>query len=200
MSAERNVRLLLDHGANPNSRDLLGGTPLHAARTVRIVDLLINYGANQYLGISSEDGTGRPKIALEVMEEYNDAAARVLLDKCIHTNDQDLTSKNLILIYDLKPFKYVAPCPSRGEMTLITRIMEGGDLRDLMKHPLSDIYIHLKYCLFRPLFLLNLFCFSLFVSFLTILALLSTYNAANCERFNTVDRLTSELATTNCMI
>jgi hypothetical protein len=68
---------------------------------------------------------------------------------------------------------------SHGEMTLHSKMLECKK-KDVLKHPLSETFLQLKYRLIRPLFLINLILFSLFTVVLTVLAVMSTYHEQHC--------------------
>ncbi len=53
-------------------------------------------------------------------------------------------------------------------------------LRELLKHPLAETYLHLKWNRTKKFFFLNIFFYSLFTVFLTGLSIFSTYIVKNC--------------------
>jgi hypothetical protein len=65
----------------------------------------------QYIQQESDDG--KQNTVLDVLLARNAAAAEVLLDECISTNDQDLTSNHLLIVYDLEPFRDRQPFNNR---------------------------------------------------------------------------------------
>jgi ankyrin repeat protein len=46
-SIDANVHMLLEGGANPNSTGHMGETPLHKAKSMKIVQMLLAFGADQ---------------------------------------------------------------------------------------------------------------------------------------------------------
>ena len=95
-----------------------------------------------------------------------------------HVNvTQDLTSTGLLIIFDFKPFKRQAS-GTHSEMALHSKIVL-REHKDLLKHPLSESFLQVKYRLIRPLFFINLLLFSLFTLSITTLTMLDTAYCRN---------------------
>ena len=78
------IKLLLDEGANPNSADNLGRTPLHEAATfgrIRVVQLLLDAGANPH----QADHSGETPISVASYYEWKYVADLMSL---LSTDDQ----------------------------------------------------------------------------------------------------------------
>lgn len=119
-SGEASVLLLLEYGADPNSVTQKGETPLLRIRSSKMAQLLLSFGADPYVG---KDSKGEMKTAYDVFMTKNAAAAQVLMNKGITCNEQDLSSSNLLIIYDLEPFrKHFSP--RHGEMSLHQKIVQ----------------------------------------------------------------------------
>ena len=118
-SEEKNVQLLLQHGADPNAVGKNESTPLHKARSPRMAEILLSYGADPYkLKYSKNELL---KTAYDVFLNKNASAANMLLDNGITSNGRDLTSTNLMIIFDFKPFRRQTSF-SNGEMSLHHKI------------------------------------------------------------------------------
>jgi hypothetical protein len=102
-SIEPNVTLLLEYGANPNAAGQKGETPLHKAKSSKMAQILLTFGADMYISKSGKDEVRRN--ALDVFLSKNSSVAEMLMSECISCNDQDLTSSNLLVVYDLEPFQ-----------------------------------------------------------------------------------------------
>ena len=84
-SEETNVLLLLENGADPNAKAKKEDTPLHKARSSKIAQILLSYGANPYLIKVSKDEL---KTAYDVFLDKNAAAAELLMNNGISSNDR----------------------------------------------------------------------------------------------------------------
>ena len=60
--SEANTQLLLERGAESNAKGRRGKTPMHKARTHKIVDSLLEHGADPYAKISAKGDIDGPKI------------------------------------------------------------------------------------------------------------------------------------------
>ena len=176
-SEEKNVQLLLQHGADPNAVGKNESTPLHKARSPRMAEILLSYGADPYKMKYSKNEL--LKTAYDVFLNKNASAANMLLDNGITSNGRDLTSTNLVIIFDFKPFRRQTSF-SNGEMALHHKIVL-QDQKNLLKHPLVESFLQLKYRLIRPLFLINILFFLIFTLSITTLATLDT---AYCRNLN----------------
>ena len=84
-----------------------------------MAQLLLSFGADPYAG---KDIKGETKTAYDVFMTKNATAAQVLMNKGITCNEQDLSSSNLLIIYDLEPFKKHFSL-RHGEMSLHQKIV-----------------------------------------------------------------------------
>lgn len=184
ISEERNAQLLLQHGADPNAVGKKESTPLHKARSLKMAQLLLSHGADPYLLKYSKNEL--VQTAYDVFLNKNAPAAKILLDNGITSNGRDLTSTNLLIIFDFEPFKRQT-CLAHGEMSLHHKIVS-EDHKNLLKHPLIESFLQLKYRLIRPLFLINIILFLIFTLSITTLATLDT---AYCRNLN---------STLNCLM
>ncbi len=174
---EENALLLLSFGANPNAVGRKGETPMHRARSSKMVQILLQYGGDQYIAREGKDGVKRN--ALNIYLSRNHGAAELLLNECLSANENDFTATNLMIVYDLEPFKQGALNGTNGEMSLHTKILE-TNAREVLKHPLSEAFLELKYRLIRPFFLVNLAIFTIFTLLLTFLAVSATIFEQDC--------------------
>ena len=85
-----------------------------------MAQLLLSFGADPYVG---KDSKGEMKTAYDVFMTKNPTAAQILMNRGIACNEQDLSSSNLLIIYDLEPFrKHITQ--KHGEMSLHQKIVQ----------------------------------------------------------------------------
>ncbi len=84
------VRLLLDRGADVNSKDQDGVTPLMCVRDVKIAELLISRGAD--VKAKSKDG----RTALSRQSAYNDALTVLLIEHGADVNCKDEYGRTML--------------------------------------------------------------------------------------------------------
>ncbi len=184
-SLEENVLMLLENGADPNAASKKDHvTPLHRSKSTRVVQTLLHYGADPTLSMNSSrrDGTFVQRTALDILVDRNPVGAKVLLDDCIFTNGQDLTSKHLVVVFDLELLSLAEQTIEHGEMTYHNKVVSGGSgMNDLLEHPISEAFLQLKYQLVRPHSLFNVSMYLSFTVCLTLLAVVATAVMAECD-------------------
>ena len=183
-SAEENVRLLLGYDADPNAEGRDGATPLHRSTSARVVRMLLRHGADPCRATGSGPARGS---ALDLLLDKNPSGAKVILDECVYTNGHDLTSKNLILVFDLEVLKQsdgdkataAAASATGGEMAL-HRKLSRARLTNLLEHPLCETLLVLKCQLLQKYAVFNILLQVSFALFLSLLAVLSTTLRVRC--------------------
>jgi ankyrin repeat protein len=86
------VKLLLEHGADPNIRDMYGETPLHDAAYwghADVVKLLLEHGAD----LSAKNKYGETPLFLAIHSEYGTEVAKLLLERGA---DPNVRSKRML--------------------------------------------------------------------------------------------------------
>lgn len=153
------VRLLLVAGANVNKPDAFGYTSLHLAALnefSQFVLLLINYGG---------DVTARTKGGISVLTFITRRTPDVIpkyiakFDSAIKLNDHELGDVDCELKLD---FRALVPATGKGETELLLNFIDVGH-REILKHPLCETFLFLKWKRIRKFFLFSLFYHSLFV-------------------------------------
>ena len=180
--SEANTLLLLECGANPNIPGYRNKTPIHEARTQKIVQHLLDFGADPYIKINEKYDHGGDKVhtAFNSLLFRNPKTAEPLLNAGIDTNGQDLDSTDLLIIYDLEMFYHEsfgseqAKEDSFDEVAGIAKIVS---LRagDLLKHPLTELMLHMKWRRIKRVFWMNLGIYIAFVLCLTSMAAMQTW-------------------------
>ena len=194
--SEANTLTLLEYGADVNAvgKEDYVKTPLHRARTARIVEILLNAGANPYAKMKNKMEDERDQLsAFEVLLARNPNAASKILNHGILTNDQELDSSNLLLIYDLELFrKEVEISPTKDEMSVHAKLIY-LKLREMQKHPLAETYLHMKWELSKKFYFMNLYFYSLFTIIFTAFTITSTYILKDCHHDTNSTNSTSHL-------
>ncbi|KAJ8925765.1 hypothetical protein NQ315_009613 [Exocentrus adspersus] len=158
------VRLLLNAGANVNKPDAFGYTPLHLAALNEFshcVMLLINYGG---------DVTARTNGGISVLTFITRKTPDVIpkyiekFDSSIKLNDHELGDVDCELKLD---FRVLVPTMGNKETELLLNFIEVG-YKDVLKHPLCETFLFLKWRRIRKFFLFSLFYHSMFVFLFTI--------------------------------
>lgn len=163
---EANCQVLLENRADPNA---LGDknhakTPLHRARSQKVVNVLLKYGANPCIK-GSEKNSIFGKLLLR-----NPLLVNELFLSGIQTNRQDLDSSGLQIIYDFELF--FNEMENGDEMTTHSKLVNSKSL-DLLQNPLVDAYLQIKWQLIQKFFYLNLACFSFFLVMFTFFGILT---------------------------
>ena len=109
-----------------------GKTPLHRAATPKIVQHLMTYGADP----NAKNNKHNP--AFNSLIHQNDDAAKVVLDNFIVTNDKEMDSSDLLLVYDLNFFK-----EGMHEMSKHAAMVDSNS--KLLFHPLVEAMTTLKW-------------------------------------------------------
>lgn len=173
------VKMLLQAGALINKADKFGYTPLHIAalnESSSIVIMLLSKGA---------DVTARTKGGISalsfIVRRTPDVLPRFIsrLDQAISLHDHELGDIDCELKLDFRPLI----SGGRGETDLMLCLVEVGQ-RHVLKHPLCESFLYLKWLRIRKFFLLNLIFHSIFVAFFTAyIAITYLSNIENTEKF-----------------
>ncbi|XP_034936938.1 uncharacterized protein [Chelonus insularis] len=152
------VRMLIQAGASVNKADKFGYTPLHIAalnESSFVVTLLLAKGA---------DVTARTKGGVSalsfIIRRTPDVLSKFVarLDQAISLHDHELGDVDCELRLDFRP---LVP-GGRGETDLMLCLVEVGQ-RHILKHPLCESFLYLKWLRIRKFFLFSLIFHSVFV-------------------------------------
>lgn len=153
------VRVLLDAGALVNRADHFGYTPLHLAALNEFSScaaLLIGHGAD----VTARTNGGVTALTFLVRRTPDVLASLLgLLDRAVSLHDHELGDVDCELKLD---FRVLVPSSDRGESGLLLAFIEVG-LRHLLKHPLCEAFLCLKWRRIRKYFLFSLLFHTLFV-------------------------------------
>ena len=201
---EANCQLLLDHGADPNiyGNDNHKKTPLHRARTQKVVSLLIKNGANPF----ARQG-GQIKSVMDVLLQIHPQAVEEIMNTGIETNGQELDSVDLQIIFNFEVFfreglkeeiTHIDDLPNFNgidEMAVMSKIVR-SNYKELLKNPLAEAFLHIKWQLIHSLFYLNVGAYVTFLLMLTAMSVLmgqmmkcgaladENYHSLNCTKVN----------------
>ncbi|XP_046389340.1 uncharacterized protein LOC124158196 [Ischnura elegans] len=169
------VRILLHHGANVNCADAFGYTPLHLAALHEFstcVGLLINAGAD----VMARTNGGVSALTFVVRRTPETLPCFFeRLDTSVSLHDHDLGDADCELRLDFRTLLPPNPPPTmiddcyyerRVESALLLGFIEVG-MRHLLKHPLCESFLYLKWRRIRKYFLISLAFQILFVAFYT---------------------------------
>ena len=192
---EESSSLLLQNGASPNQHGHspeFYQTPFHRARSEGVVKAFLQNGGNAFAPLLIENqGVTKQQSVLDVLLEKQPQSAIELLEDGISTNDEPMDSNNVLVIFDYELFyrqgvmdkvvdnanpnqrenglnnpataTITEPC---DEMAVHRQLLR-HDTGDLLKHPLSESFLHIKWQLTRTILYANLLYFMSFVIVLT---------------------------------
>ncbi|CAH1110875.1 unnamed protein product [Psylliodes chrysocephalus] len=158
------VRTLLAARPNVNKPDIFGYTPLHLAALneySHCVMLLINNGG---------DVTARTNGGISVLTFITRKTPDVIrkykmkFDNAIRLTDHELGDIDCELKLD---FRVLVPTMGNKETELLLNFIEVGH-KEVLKHPLCETFLFLKWKTIRKFFLFSLFYHSLFVCLFTL--------------------------------
>eukprot|EP00095_Tigriopus_kingsejongensis_P007825 maker-scaffold204_size260821-snap-gene-1.42 protein:Tk07825 transcript:maker-scaffold204_size260821-snap-gene-1.42-mRNA-1 annotation:"transient receptor potential channel pyrexia" len=164
------VRLLLDGGADVNHKDRFGYSPLHIAALNEYsycANMLLAYGAD----ITARTNGGASALSMivrkipNVLPKFED-----MLDHAITLAEHDINDVDCELKLD---FRVLIPNQSKGESSMFINFIEIGH-NHLLKHPLCESFIHLKWLKVRKFFFVSLI-FHLLFTFIHTAFVLSVY-------------------------
>lgn len=157
------VRLLVNAGANVNQADAFGYTPLHLAALnefSQCVMLLINHSgdvtARTNGGVSVLTFITRrtPDVIPKLIEKFSAA---------IKLNDHEIGDVDCEVKLD---FRVLVPSSGKSEAEIFLNFIEVGH-KEILKHPLCETFLFLKWRRIRKFFLFSLFYHALFVALFT---------------------------------
>ena len=184
---------LLEHGANVNMFGFNNHfkTPLHRAKTQKVVQHLLKYGADssarmvdakrKFVHKESEYKDNPRCSVMDVFLRKYPNAVHEIFQRGITTNGQDLQSMDLQIIFNFEFFfkegfegninntEFQMKNKEFGlvdEMAAISKIVASKE-RQLLKHPLAEAFLHLKWQLVRKYFYWNISMFTIFLIALT---------------------------------
>ncbi|XP_043274042.1 transient receptor potential channel pyrexia [Venturia canescens] len=157
------VRMLIQAGSEVNKPDKFGYMPLHIAalnESSQVVILLLSKGA---------DVTARTKGGVSALSFIIRRTPEVIprlvarLDQAITLHDHELGDVDCELRLD---FRVLVPGLGRGETDLMLCLVEVGQ-RHILRHPLCESFLYLKWLRIRKFFLFSLIFHSIFVAIFT---------------------------------
>lgn len=161
------TRTLLENKIDVNRADHFGYTPLHIAALNEFSTcafMLIEFGAD----VTARTNGGVSALSFivrrtpEVIPKYLSK-----LDTSIRVNENEIGDVDCEIKLD---FRCLVPNNGRGETELLLAFIEVGQKR-ILKHPLAETFLFLKWRRIRKYFLFSLFYHALFVLLFTIYAM-----------------------------
>lgn len=139
-------------------------TPLHIAALNEFshcVMLLLNHGGD--LTVRTNGGASALSF---ITRRTPDVIPKYIakLDSSIRINDHEIEDVDCELKLD---FRILVPCIAKGETELLLNFIEVGH-REILKHPLCETFLFLKWRRIRKFFLFSLFYQTLFVLLFTV--------------------------------
>nr|XP_045622365.1 transient receptor potential channel pyrexia-like [Procambarus clarkii] len=133
------ARTLLDLGASHALTDARGRTPLHLASTTKMAETLLSAGAN----VTCEDGEGHTPLD-RAIKHFPDIVPTLLgAGVAVQGDPQD---KDLRVFFHLN----IISGGQGSEVKLLKTMVHYGHY-DLLKHPLCETFLHLKWLLIYQL-------------------------------------------------
>ena len=150
-----------------NAEDAAGVTPLQLAvdsgGSAAVLELL-RAGAD----VSAQTESGRPllhAIPADTLERF--------LDSCLYSNGRYVTDRDCCLRFDYRlMWPHQPPGRPAFETAAIFHMSTSRAHRHLLRHPLVESFVDLKWWQVRPLFVADLLYYMLFVALLTALVVL----------------------------
>jgi hypothetical protein len=176
------TRLLLEARIDANKADSFGYTPLHIAALNEFstcVHMLIEYGAD----ITARTNGGITALSFivrrtpEVIPKYLQK-----FDTSIKVNEHEIGDVDCEIKLD---FRCLVPNHERGETELLLAFIEVGQKR-VLKHPLCETFLFLKWRRIRKFFLFSLFYHAIYVLLFTIFILQVYVNHCRSRNLETV--------------
>ena len=176
------VALLLENDSDPNAAGHRLKTPLHKAKTVKTVQILLDNGANPYAKATEKSSVkGYPtQSVFDTLLYRHSQATQALMTECIDTNGQDLDSSDLLVVYDVELFHHESERKGKNgekmqpdEMAAHKKIVSVKDI-SILKHPLSEVMLYLKKYRISKFYYINLIAYLVFLFAFTILVLMQT--------------------------
>lgn len=161
------TRTLLENKVDVNKADHFGYTPLHIAALNEFSTcafMLIEFGAD----ITARTNGGISALSFivrrtpEVIPKY-----LAKFDTSIRVNEHEIGDVDCEIKLD---FRCLVPNYERGETELLLAFIEVGQKR-ILKHPLAETFLFLKWRRIRKYFLFSLFYHALYVLLFTIYAM-----------------------------
>ncbi|GAB1869851.1 Transient receptor potential channel pyrexia [Camponotus japonicus] len=157
------VKTLIKAGASVNKADKCGYTPLHIAalnESSRTVMMMLSKGGD--VTARTKDGiTALSFIVRRTPEVLSQLVTR--LDQAVSLHDHELGDMDCDLRVDFRP---LVPLGGRNETDLMLCLVEVGQ-GHMLKHPLCESFLHLKWKRIRKFFVLSLLFHLIFVAFFT---------------------------------
>lgn len=153
------VRLLLKASANVNQADAFGYTPMHLAALnefSQCLMLLLNHG-----GDVTARTNGGISVLTFITRKIPDVIPKYVakFDNSIKLHDHDIGDVDCELKLD---FRILIPTRGNRETELLLNFIEVGH-KEILKHPLCETFLFLKWRRIRKFFLFSLFYHLLFV-------------------------------------
>jgi len=189
-----------------NIKNKDGRTALFDAKDPKTLTLLIWYGADPSCGQSKGKRT-----LLEVFLKTNPENARTLLNLQVDKNDKDLSSKDLLFIYNFqllqsplakgpneKPLAWQmkemlknrkkkkeeeAEEVTSKEMVVLSKFLTYHQ-KNLLSCPVAESFLHLKWWRIKNFFYFNVFFYSIFLISLSSLVCWTSYEKAHIQKEN----------------
>nr|QDR50969.1 pyrexia trpa [Heliconius melpomene] len=154
------ARMLLCAGADPNAPDNFGYTPVHIAALNEFsacVLLLLDYGGDVTLRTN-----GGVSALSFIVRRVPDVIPRYLckFDDAVHVSEHEIGDVDCEFTIDFRP---LVPCLSRGEAELLLAFVEVGR-KDVLKHPVAETFLFLKWRRIRKFFVLSFVYHALFIT------------------------------------
>ena len=124
--------VLLDFGANIDTKNVKGRTPLHTCRTKEMVEFFLQNGADPKLEENNE------RTVLEHFIRWNSENANTLIADFITTNGKQPSEEDFLLIFDLSLLK-----TQHGELKVLQEIVKSRKC-EFLRNPLIETFILLK--------------------------------------------------------
>ena len=158
------IALLFEGNAKANVANLNGETPLHQAKTSKILDnLLMKTNIEDFL-----DDELKNKVQMPLFDQIlqkHPKSMKTYLDSMVTSSNADSDSHDQHLIFHLSMFDHNSN-EKHNNLDKPLELIEKG-CEDLLRHPLMRLFVALKWRPHKLQYKMNLFVFSLFLIIFT---------------------------------